>query len=731
MHLIFSNRTFFNNMPSRSNLSFAAPAYDPDPNFKTAIELASAPGLTLKQRLQRLMESVDIPNLTVNPRGDALNPDSSHEKMLALQTFKSTPQYQSFKNRVTHTLTELDHISNSLASANLRNTSFQNFGNGLWQPVGHNISSRFGAFQADLYQQACPDACRLLRMHSFAQQQPDLVASSGEENARATIKELSQRLDVCAPGIVQHFDEAVNTVRLATFTPSLPERVEALRIQIARNAIAEFINQDHDIWGNWVGNEVHRVAAWQNYFSQSFHLPFIHDVFASPGYIEDRYERVHLALILVDLQTLSAIATVLATQILAEAHDLWHQAQAGGETDLTRHCMALIEKLSNRHGAVEPHTLFEMDKDGMPCGLHTNPTLLALSLVRQTEHLPEIHGLQEKVGEWTPRSQHGEGSLSIKSRGRLQWLETNPLPGMASAREQQLLCTRNMSPEQIREFFDSVCTHQTSSLMLKAAMHEMLRNDWGSNWPHCKLHDFDPYIPNDVFVNLAMGFAHGLKFGQVEVNLQYMNVLLKALDNFHYSKVLKHYSPEQICKLLEYASHFDSSAYRVQTPLDVSRRIDRIANLQPSTVDISLYKGALQLNWTCQLAKSTRLANGNPAFTSTNREHGIAYVDMMATCAPHLLTDTLCKNIERIQCPEVAVKFLDAGAVFTATNYGQPSALQRLMRHPKDSFVAIVLDNLAQRGVSLQELADPRVIRYLREKNFVHTLAILNTTHTD
>lgn len=720
-------RDQLNNMPSRSNLSFAAPAYNPDSTFKTAVELASAQGLSLTQLLQNLLESVDIPNLTIHTPGRSPNPVSAYEKMLALQTFKSTPQYQLFKARVTHTLTELDRISNSAGTGNQRNTNFQDLGNGLWQPISENESSRFGLFQADLYQQACPDASRLLRMHSFAYQRPDLVASNGEENARAAIRDLSQRLDVCAPGIVQHFDEAVNTVRQAVFTPSLPERFEAMRIQIARNAIAEFINQNPRVARNEVGNEVHRVAAWQNHFSQSLHLPFIDDVFASPSYVENRNDRTHLAVTLADLQTPSAISSVLATQILHEARDLWAQAQTADSIDLTQYCMTIIDTINKRHGAVEPHTLIEMDDNGMPCKLHDNPTLIALSIIRQIEQAPEVHAQQESVRQWTPNHQTEQCQLSIKSRGQLRWIEISPHPGMPGGSEQHLLSSKNLSPEQTREFFECVATHQTSSLQLKAAMHEMLRNDWGPSWPNCKSQDFDPYVPNDVFVNLAMGFAHGLKFGQVDTNLKYMDVLVKVLNNFHFSNVLKQYSAEQICTLLNYAHQLNSSPYGRQVQLDIYRQVNRITNLHRPTVDLSLYKGALQFNWNIQASRSARLAIGNPAFTSPNLDHGFAYIDVMATCAPHLLTDTLCKNIEIIERPEVVIKFLDAGAIFTATNYGQPSALLRLMKHPKDAFVAIVLDSLSQRGVSLHELADPRVIQYLRQKNFVHAIAILSS----
>lgn len=727
MHLIFSNTPFFNNMPSRSNLSFAAPAYNPDPTFQTALDQASTPGLTLTQRFHRLLESVDIPNLTRAPQSPSSQLADAHTKMLALQAFKQTPHYQSFKNCVARTLTELDRIANSSRPANQHNTNFQNLGDGLWEAVTLNSTSRFGAFQADLYQQACPDANRLVRMHTFAQQLPHLVAGGGEDNARACIKDLSERLDVCGPGLVQYFDEAVNSVRQTTFTPSLPERFEALRIQIARNTIAEFVNQQPDSMGHAVANEVHKVAAWQNLFSHRLHLPFIDDVFASPSYAENRIYQKQLFKTLADLQTPSAIATVMATQILEEAHDLWRQAQAGGETDLTRHCMALVEKLGNRHGAVEPHTLFEMDEDGMPFGLHTNPTLLALSLVRQTERSSEVHTQPESLWEWSPSITDQQGAMSIRSIGSLRWLETTPPPGVAGATEQQLLSTTHMSPRQAQVFFDSASTPQLNSIQMKAAMHELLRNDWGARLPHCKSQDFDPYIPNDVFVNLAMGLTQGLALGQVNTQPKYRNVLSKALENLTCSTALKHYTPDQIGKLLNTFHQWNLSPSGKNNPLDVYKVVNTIIYLRQNNPNIPLYKAALEFNWAQQRGRPVSVAFGNVALCSPNREVGLAHIDAMAKHAPQLLTDTLCRNIPLIQCPELVTRFLDAGALLTAPNTGQQSALQRLLRNPNDAFITNVLHNLADRGVSLQELADPGIVSYLLSHNKVQAAHFLHS----
>lgn len=714
-------------MPFSSNLSSAAPAFNHDLSSKNAIEHASAPGLTLSQRYQRLRESVNIPNLMIDSPGQAPNQGRAHEKMCALQQFKTTPQYQVFKSQVTHTLVELDRIANSCRSAGMRNTHFQDLGQGLWEPVAPNMSSRFGAFQADLYQQACPDATLLLRMHEFARQKPQVVAAGGADNARACISELSERLDVCGPGLVQHVEEATQHARQVIFTPSLAERFEAMRIQIARNAIAEFVNQNPDRMGNWVGNEVHKVAAWQNYFSRYFHLPLIDDVFASSSYIENKNHQNQLAGILNVLQTPSAVATTIASQTLEKANDLWQQSKAKGVTDLGQHCMQLIEEVSKEHGAVEPHTLFELDEDGMPCAIHTNPTLLALSIIRQTEKSPELHTQPENVWHCTPRFlDRRVGGLSIRGRGQLLWMETAPPRGVAGEAEKQLLSMKNLKPEQARTFLDLVSNPGSRSTKLMAALHEILRNDWGSHLPHCKSMAFDWRVPSDVFVNLALGFSEGLELEHVDTRSIYRDVMTKAIQNLECSQVLKQCAPSRIVTMLNAIHDLNSNPSMQHAPLNVFRVVNEITFLKQHNVSIALYNAALEFNWTHQYGKSAEQAWGNIAFFTADRAYGIAYVDMLAKHAPHLLTDTLCKNIRLMACPEVALRFLDVGASFNATRYGEPSALQCLLQHPNDAFMAIVLTSLAHRGVSLQEVANSRNVEHLRRRDMFCSANVLN-----
>jgi hypothetical protein len=712
-----------NNYPHPSPAAFSSSVHT---HLQTAIEKASAPGLSLNERFHALMDSVYTPDLSLHEQhGDAAL-TNAQRKILALRHFKNTPQYQAFKSVISHTLRELDAIANSTRPEDRKNTHFQDLDQGLWQEVKEDTTSRFGIFQTDLYQQACPDANRLVRLHAFAQQRPDLVSDNSEENARTSIQDLSERLHLCGPGLVQHFEEAVRNVRQATFTLSLPERFEALRIQIARNAIAEFVTQHPDPMGHAVGNEVHKVAAWQNYFSQVLSLPRITDIFASPRFVENQNHCFELSIKLRILQTRSVVSRVMATQILEEAHDLWHQAQAGGTTDLARGCMAIIEKISNKHGPVEPHTLFQMNDEGMPCKLHDNPTLLALCILRQIENSTCVNTCQERLLHNRLNHPGGENGLELKSLGSLCWLE-KPVPGMAGEPEQQLVSSQNLSAAQIQELFDSLLAASPENMQARVAMHELLRNEWGAQFPVCKIHDFDLAARNDVFVNLAIGLAKDLPLGQLEVNPKYEPVLLKALDNLHKSQILKHHHIRNIYHLLDYSNTFDGIFCNGESALKVPARVNSIASLQDPDVNVRLYWAAVGYNWRHHPDQSARQTINNPAFTAAKPVYGNIYLQIMAGGAPRLLSKTLCENILTIRHPEIVVKFFQACAQYNFNESERDRALILLVQRNDDAFVTTVLRNLAERGVSLRVLADPRVVGYLRSKNMMHSANELNS----
>lgn len=694
-----------------------------NPDLQQAIEQASAPNLTQSERVQKLLASVTAPILQVYAREhNACN--NVDPRIVAIQDFQKSPGYKDFKAIVENTLKQLDAIANSSPHHGQKTDRFQRFGKEVFVQVTGNQRSRFGTSQADLFEQSCPDANRLLRMHTFAKKRPDLVARGGVENARACITELSQRLDVCGPGLVQHFDEAVKTIRQLTFVPSMPERVEALRIQIVRNAITEFLNRPGAACKT-ITSEVHQVAAWQNHFSSMFDLPSIQDVYANANFTENESEQVELASKLSALQSGSVISTMLANQILEEAQDIWNQAKAVGINDLSQYCMTLLEKINERHGQVEPHTLMQLDDDGMPGGIQNDPTLLALSILERTDQASGVHFVKESLLKWTPSHQNAYDNISFKSRGKLNWLETAPPPGSTENPEVDLISAEGMSRQQVTELLDALFTPESHELDVRRAIHEVMQNDWGQTWPAIKSKTYDESRPEDVFVNLAFGMTHDQKLGPCDLKTKFNKLMTKALENFEQSTVLDQYTENEILELLEYVTDWNTRCEQPQDRVDLTRLLTAV-RYNHQTSKIPLYKAVHRHEWKHNYDLSFRKSYEPAQIRGKGTTHALAYIEAMADGAPHLLGRTLRRNAPALTDPKVVFKFIEMGAnLYTIPREGA-NALERLIGNRNDDFVRALLEGLVQRKYSIKDIASASSIQALRTRGMTKTSAYLD-----
>ena len=673
--------------------------------IEQAIEQASAPNLTQSERLQKLLESISAPILQVEKRDSGAFHDRDVQ-IVAIHEFQNSPEYANFKAVIQNTLQQLDVIANSSPRPGSQGNRFQNFGKDLFVQVTEDQRSRFGTAQADLFVQSCPDANRLLRMYTFAKQRPDLVASGGAENTRASITELSQRLGMCGPGIVQYFDEAVKTVRQLTFTPSMPERAEALRIQIVRNAIVEYLNRP-EATNKIIGSEVHTVAAWQNHFSRMFALPTISDVYANANITKDQNEQAELASKLSALQGGSFISTTLANQILEEAQEMWRHAQANGNNDLSQYCMTLLEKLKERHGPIQPHTVMLLDDDGMPSSIQDNPTLLALDIVGQADNATEVHLLKESVREWAPTHQNAHGKISLKSRGDLNWLETAPPPGSSEKPQQELVSMEPMSRQQVIEFLDALCTPQQQDLNVRQAMHGILQNDWGKSLPPVMAHKFTESNSRDVFVNLVIGIANGQKLGPLEPKAEFGKLMVQALEGFTESAALKKYSENEIFQLLEYTQQWNDTCYDLYDLVQLKPLCDSVNDYIKHPVHIPLYKAVHRYDWKHWHDFAYKRALTSPPFFYPNyyrTGYGEAFIEAIASEAPQHLKEIAGLHMKKMENVYLFFKFVDlAGTVDIFATKQKPSGVRNLIRACYlDQTALFLVKGLHDRGFSLK-----------------------------
>jgi len=520
-------------------------------SLNEAIAQASAPNLTLTERQHRLLDSVDTPIIKASDPSQIRSVSSQFSLDIdALQKFQTTKAYKKFKSTLTHTFRELDAITNSGRDESHQQTKYQKFAKNVLVNVNQRNHSVYGEKIMDVYLQACPDARRLVRMHAFAKQRADLVANDGANNTRACISELSQRLDVCANGIVQYFDEAVKNVRQLVFTPSLPEQAEHLRVQIAKNAIAEYINQRKKVMGLYISNEIHQVAAWQNHFSKMFNLPVVEDPGARAEITANSCHQAELAEKLSMLQTGSVVSEILATQILEEAKTLWSQAQASGITDLTTYSMTLLEKLANKHGPIEPHTLMILDNDGLPQGIHEDPTLLTAAILKQVDGSPVVNFVNEPATFWGLTGPGPLGYIGFVIRGRLVWMETSPQLGPSAKPEQHLVSFNLITQQQFRSLMQSLVKLPKESEFASNVIHQMMVNDWGKSWPPIHKPRFENDKIKHVMIDLMMGIANGKKVGDLEsrstLGMLAQIFITKYSQNGVRLPELRNYTTEQI-----------------------------------------------------------------------------------------------------------------------------------------------------------------------------------------
>lgn len=103
-----------------------------------------------------------------------------------------------------------------------------------------------------------------------------LDADLPEDVRIETIKELTAHLDVCAPGMAQHIEEAAR--KLQVLKNGLPQNFINQLINVITAEIADYISKNNIC--PYIGDEIHYIAAFFNHIAPSFGLPPRVDPFA-------------------------------------------------------------------------------------------------------------------------------------------------------------------------------------------------------------------------------------------------------------------------------------------------------------------------------------------------------------------------------------------------------------------------------------------------------------------
>lgn len=690
------------------------------------MQRASAPQLSLAARYEALVASIHAPDFPKYAARLAPGYSENQKKVLTLQAFQESPEYKPFKHIIQTTLKQLDEIANAHEQNQVEPApaGFQILGEKLLRKARLGQINAFGASQIDLYQQALPNAQKLLRIHDFTRQHPRLLPDESERCVQASISELSNSLHVCAPGIANNFEETVNSIRNAVFTPGLSERFKALRLQMIRSAITESVHRYNGHTPHLGVVEMHRVAAWQNYFAEQLNLPHIHDGYAIDQYTSDQVQAKHLNDTLPVVAAQPTVAKVMATEILQDAHALWQKAQAKGETDFAANCSRLLEQLQIRHGPLKPHAMIEMDENLIPVGFHTNPTLLALNIIDRFNNTDPSEFPEQACQVWTAGIDKEHTEITMHTLGRLAWMEKKQVRNRQHNAEKMLISAQHLNKSQLKNFFSSLAYPTHANLLPHAVLHEMLVNDWGASWPHCKTQEFDPQLADYVFVHLAMGLAHGQQVGSLDSSPLFVHSLSKCLHAAYNAPSVSVYSPQHFLQLLE-----STHAYFVKSlnfrSLSMPPLKQLFSKINDPNINPNLYRAMLEFNWKHYPSLATKQLSDCKALRSENATQGLVFIDLLKTNAPNELANTLRKHIATMRSPEIFLAFLDAGAEVGATAQGERTLLSYLMDSHDDTFVHATLIQLLKRNISIEEIATLGFVQVLNNRLMTKSSEIL------
>lgn len=717
------------NMPNPTESRHTQIPTPADPHLATAMEQASAPGLSLATRCEKLLGSIIAPDLFKFQSEIPVVVSERNQKILTLAAFQKTSEYRTFKEILDNTFRELDTIANECEPSPSVPQPFQTLGSRLWQPAKVIDPSHYGVFQTDLVQQACPNAQRLLRLHEFAKQHPDLVATNSQLSVVAGVKSLAGSVDVCGPGVVQNFEEAVNSARQAVFTPSLSERVQALRLQLIRSTIADDMRSFSQDQTNLPNFEIHLVAAWQNHFSEQFGLPVIDDVYASRQYTLNPAEQNRLSRKLHAVHTRPAVARVLATEILQDANALWHSAQAKGATDFGQHCMALLNTLQNMHGELSAHALIRMDEDSLPLGFHHNPTLLALHIVKQLESEPNVSPWEPGLNQvWNCTDPKSGRSLNIMQCGPLLWAEISHGPGSGGSTEKHLLSAHILKPVELESFMKSIDMNAWRIDLRKAALLEMLITDWGKEQPQIQAIAFNPRKANEVFVHLALGLAQGRDFGVAEMKDRVFQLAMRGfMQSYKYSNVPELYTPQHFTTLLEYTRAWNLDTGKPSL-IDFKPFLVDTVQLRSSVTAMSAFKAVIEFHIKYNWSSFIRLnIKDFKALICSDIQFGLALLETIKTKGLKELNLLLYNHISQMKSPDLILAFVDAGADPNQDVDHGHTALQRLLDNTNDELIEKTLTQLRERKVPIDQICRREYVNELIAQNRPMSAGILQS----
>lgn len=199
---------------------------------------------------------------------------------------------------------------------------------------------------------------QITALAEFAYAYPTKVEHNSAPMVQRVLKNLILDLTVCGPGILSHIENALDSLKLGLFSPSLRQQYEAIKLEVFKQKVLELVRIHQAPQAHYyINNEIHYVHAWQNRLAGTFNLPTVVDPYAASDFSSDLRLQSLMHAQLMPCLTFDVILFQVAELILQELALCLNREQGNPDQVLYQKLSKPLEKLKIRLGELPIHAL--------------------------------------------------------------------------------------------------------------------------------------------------------------------------------------------------------------------------------------------------------------------------------------------------------------------------------------------------------------------------------------
>ncbi|HEX4843849.1 MAG TPA: ankyrin repeat domain-containing protein [Limnobacter sp.] len=282
----------------------------------------------------------------------------------------------------------------------------------------NRLPARDAHLDVDLYSFysiACPQLCKIAHMANAAWQTGTPVSNNQRADMHTQLSDLESSLDVCSPGVIQHIADCYARIKETLLPKDLSTWYNSTKLEIARSYIQHTVQMLFHKDSLIQHNEIHMVAAFQNVLASDHGLPKLDDRYAAQNYAHDHPGALdHLDHILRRVLRPGPVCRTMAEQVLRDLQNaLDTEVHLDAPPPFYKRIEQQLAKIRPSIGAINPHMVCDCDEEGLPIGLRSNGTLLAIELMHRLADRQHIPHRAELIPTTGPNTQiHHEHGLA-------------------------------------------------------------------------------------------------------------------------------------------------------------------------------------------------------------------------------------------------------------------------------------------------------------------------------